>query len=134
MTNTDSRSSTNERSGQPGKPTKPESLPIDEAQIFISKYGRPDSEDSTEHDVPQPLIVLRWLTYEPEHLRALFTLANDKWEGRFYKWKLVGFTDPRPSKPPEGFLPPYYRPLDPEEVAQRMEKLMERHRKYGSAR
>ncbi len=137
---------------------KPESQPIDDAQFFISKYGLPDSEDSTEHDVPQPPSVTRWLTYDPEHLRSLYILVNGKWEdtlqlarsyglelkpfiddrgdytvkrevsSRPYKWKLLGFTDPRPVKPPEGFTAPYYRPLDPEEVAQRTEKLMERRR------
>src|SRR5207247_662522 len=44
----------------------------DDVDLLISKYGPPDSQDSTDHDVPRPLFPTRLLVYEAEHVRAVY--------------------------------------------------------------
>lgn len=83
----------------------------DDVSVFISKYGPPDKEDTTERDQPRPPIVSRWLDYEPERVRALYYADVPVGTPPPYShWKLAGFTDPVANVA-----------LSPEEVVRRME-------------
>lgn len=61
----------------------------------MSRFGRPDADDSTDHDVPRPPIPSRWITYQKEHVRFLFVPDAKLGDPPPYLWKLVGTTDPR---------------------------------------
>lgn len=69
--------------------------PRDDVELFISKYGPPDTDDSTEYDKPRPPFVTRWLIYEPEHVKALYIPDGVKLGDPppYKRWKLIGFTD-----------------------------------------
>jgi len=70
--------------------------PRDDVELFIRRYGVPDSDESSENDKPRPTIVTRYLTYRNQKVRAAYRAdvplgAPPPYEG---KWKLVGFVDP----------------------------------------
>jgi TM2 domain-containing membrane protein YozV len=71
-------------------------IALDEAAQFIYKHGHPDTDRSSETEVPRPPIVTRSLTYRKMRVRALFRAdvpfgSNEPVHNR---WKLIGFTDP----------------------------------------
>lgn len=75
-----------------GKSQEGESEPQDDLTLFISKYGPPDSEYSSENEVPRPLIVTRWLIYKKESVRAVYHPDAPVGSSPPYeKWKLFGF-------------------------------------------
>jgi len=75
--------------------------PHDDLSLLISKYGKPDIDDSTQYDKPRPPIVTRWLIYKKEHVEALYVpdgvSINDP--PPYRKWKFVGFVDDKTKKP-----------------------------------
>ncbi len=77
-------------------PTRATTQPNDDLELFISKYGPPDSQDSTEHDRPRPPIVTRFLIYDAEHVRAVYVPdAKVGTRPPYRRWKLMGFQDSR---------------------------------------
>lgn len=42
----------------------PAGVLADDLSFFVSKYGKPDIDDSTQFDNPRPPIVTRWLVYK----------------------------------------------------------------------
>jgi hypothetical protein len=74
--------------------TNDHAVPKDKLEEFISKYGKPDKEDTTAYDNPRPPMVSRFLIYEPEHVRVL-CLADTKIGAPppYSKWMLIGFED-----------------------------------------
>lgn len=75
-----------------GPETQEEPRPHDDLSLFVSRYGPPDSEFSSESEVPRPPIVTRWLIYKQENLRAVY--VPDAPVGApppCDKWKLFGF-------------------------------------------
>lgn len=69
-----------------------ETKPHDDLTLFISRYGPPDSEQSSENEVPRPPIVTRWLIYQKENIRAVyFPDAPVGSPPPYKKWKLIGF-------------------------------------------
>src|SRR4051812_37483274 len=38
--------------------------PSDDVEALLRKFGKPDLDESTAHDVPRPPIVTRWLVYK----------------------------------------------------------------------
>lgn len=64
---------------------------LDDLTHFISRYGAPDAEESSENEVPRPLIVTRRLIYKKENLRVVY--VPDATVGTpppYKKWKLFG--------------------------------------------
>ncbi len=83
----------------------------DDLSLFLSKYGPPDKEVSTERDDPRPPIVTRWLDYNAERVRAVY--YPDVPVGTpppYSTWKLMGFMDPTTNTA-----------LSPDEVVHRLE-------------
>lgn len=68
----------------------------DDLSQFVCRYGKPDIDDSTEHDRPRPPIVTRMSTYKKEGVRAAYVPdAKAGTPPPYRKWKLIGFQDPR---------------------------------------
>ena len=44
----------------------------DAAFDFVQRFGIPDTDESSENEDPRPPIVTRMLTYQKEHVRAIF--------------------------------------------------------------
>jgi len=60
----------------------------------ISRYGKPEKDGSTENDVPRPMIVNRWIVYEPEGIKIMFVpvpTVDDK--PPFRDWNAFLFVD-----------------------------------------
>lgn len=69
-----------------------ETKPHDDLTLFTSRYGPPDSEQSSENEVPRPPIVTRWLIYQKENIRAVYVPdASVRSPPPYKKWKLFGF-------------------------------------------
>lgn len=83
------------KSAQPESSRSVSLQPSDDAEFFISKYGPPDKQDSTDNDVPRPEIPTRFLVYEPEHVRVVYIPDAKIGDAPPYRWKLVGFQDDR---------------------------------------
>lgn len=66
-------------------------VPHDDASQFICRYGKPDVDDSAEHDNPRPPFVFRALTYKKERVLALY--GPDVRES-YKKWNFIQFKDP----------------------------------------
>jgi hypothetical protein len=72
------------------------SRPADDLDVFKSRYGQPDVEDSSENESPRPPIVTKWIIYKKEHVRATYVPGNGHvGDPPPYTWKLIGFQDPR---------------------------------------
>lgn len=64
----------------------------DDLSLFISRYGTPDLEQSSENEVPRPPIVTKWLIYKKENIRAVYVPDTPIGSSPPYKkWKQVGF-------------------------------------------
>lgn len=75
-----------------GEGARPTPKPHDDLSLFISKYGPPDSEISSEDEVPRPPFVSRQLIYERENLRVVYLADAPMGSPPPYeKWKLMGF-------------------------------------------
>lgn len=78
-----------------------DSLPYDDLSLLISKYGKPDVDDSTQYDKPRPPIVTRWLSYKKENVRAWYVpdgvSVGDP--PPYRKWKFIGFADEKTKEP-----------------------------------
>jgi hypothetical protein len=80
----------------PGSQASAPSAPKDDLDVFKSRYGQPDVEDSTENESPRPPIVTKWIIYKKEHVRATYVPGNGHvGDPPPYTWKLIGFQDPR---------------------------------------
>jgi hypothetical protein len=71
-----------------------------DAQLLVSRCGKPDKDDSTEYDKPRPLIPARLITYKKAHLMFAYIPGADSRLGDPppYAWKLMGITDTRTKK------------------------------------
>lgn len=77
-----------------------DSSPYDDLSLLISKYGKPDVDDSTQYDKPRPPIVTRWLIYKKEKVRVWYVPAASMDNPPPYrKWKFLGFADEKTKKP-----------------------------------
>lgn len=76
-------------------------LPHDDLSLFVSKYGDPDVDDSTQYDKPRPPIVTRWLIYKKEHVEALYVPSGVSIDDPppYRKWKFIGFVDDKTKQP-----------------------------------
>ena len=81
----------------------------DDASEIIRRYGKPDRDDSTEHDQPRPPIVTRFLDYTRRGVRIMLVPTNPIGSPPPYSWKLFGFVDLRTE-----------RRITPEEAARRL--------------
>jgi hypothetical protein len=77
------------------KPPGPSSTIGDDAELIISRCGKPDIDDSTAYDNPRPLVPTRLLEYKEQSIRFSFipggnTSANDPPP---YHWKILGTQD-----------------------------------------
>lgn len=68
----------------------------DDATHFISLFGKPDVDKSSESENPRPPIVTRQLIYKKENVRVVY-LANVPAGSPppYDSWKLIGFQDQR---------------------------------------
>ncbi len=65
---------------------------VDDLTLLISKYGPPDTDESTAYDNPRPPIVTRIITYKKQNLSAAYVVDALVGEPPPYKkWKLIGF-------------------------------------------
>ena len=80
----------------PPPTTAPTSGP-DDLSAFVLQYGKPDVDDSTAFDKPQPPVVTRWFVYKKEHVRVTFVPDGPVTaDARLAKrWNLVAFQDDR---------------------------------------
>ena len=69
----------------------------DAAFDFVQRFGIPDTDESSENEDPRPPIVTRMLTYQKEHVRAIFRaqIPFGSKEAVSGRWQAMGFTDPR---------------------------------------
>ncbi len=74
--------------------------PTNDADLLVSRCGKPDIDDSTAYDNPRPPIPTRMITYTKAHLMFAYypgggaTPTDDP----PYQWKLLGLTDTRTRK------------------------------------
>ena len=61
--------------------------------MIVRRFGSPDADDSTDHDVPRPPIPSRWITYKKKQVRFVF-IPSKLGEAPPHRWKLVGPSDP----------------------------------------
>lgn len=74
--------------------------PHDDRSHFISRFGPPDEEISSEDEKPRPLIVTRQLIYKKENLRAAYRADAKIGSPPPYKnWKLMGFQNHTTDQP-----------------------------------
>ncbi len=86
--------------------------PYDDLTLFISKFGPPDVDKSSENENPRPPIVTRQLIYKLENVRAVYVPeAPIGAPPPYKKWKLLGFQDHKTNAV-----------LQPDEVVTRLEK------------
>ena len=68
----------------------------DHYRLIIETYPNPERNESTENDVPRPLIITRFIEYKPEGVKlALIPKAKLGDLPPFEKWKLFGAIDTR---------------------------------------
>lgn len=75
--------------------------PKDDAELLLSRCGKPDVDDSTAYDKPRPPIVTRWMEYRKARVKALFIADSALGAAPPYRWKFVGASDPRTQNPLE---------------------------------
>jgi hypothetical protein len=67
--------------------------PIDDMELFTSRYGKPDAVKSSEKDKPRPLIVTKELIYKKERVKAVYFANVPIGTPPPYKWTLGWFED-----------------------------------------
>lgn len=74
----------------------------DDADLLISRCGKPDIDYSSANEHPRPPIPTRWLTYKKQRVKAVFA-PLDQQVGALppYHWKLFGLADPKTGRPIE---------------------------------
>jgi hypothetical protein len=61
---------------------------------IIAKYGKPERDDSTEHDVPRPPIVTRFVEYRPQNVKIAFVPIGKMGDPPPYLgWKVIGYIE-----------------------------------------
>jgi hypothetical protein len=66
----------------------------------LGKYRGPDTDDSTQWDSPRPPIVMRWLIWSRERVRAWYVAdATLRSPPPYTQWKIVSFVDEDSKKP-----------------------------------
>lgn len=89
---------------------RPAPPPHDDLTLFISRYGPPDSDTSSENEKPRPPIVSRFLDYDKENVRAIYTADASPGSPPPYKaWNLFAFTEKQTGEP-----------ITPKEVTERL--------------
>jgi type IV secretory pathway VirB10-like protein len=65
----------------------------DDLTHFVARYGKPDFDTSSEHEVPRPPMVTRRIVYRSENLRVVYLADVEPGSPPPYKgkWKFVGF-------------------------------------------
>ncbi len=81
----------------------------EDASEIITRFGKPDKDDSTAYDQPRPPIVTRFLDYTRRGVRVMLVPTNPIGSPPPYTWKLFGFVDLRTEKR-----------ITPEEAARRL--------------
>jgi len=73
---------------------------LNDAELLISRCGKPNRDDSTENDNPRPPIVTRIIEYRKAHLKYAFVPGGGSKVGDPppYKWKSIGVVDTRTNK------------------------------------
>jgi hypothetical protein len=67
---------------------------VDQYGPIVAMYGRPERDDSTENDVPQPTIVTRFIEYRPENVKIVFVpIAKFGEPPPYLKWNVIGYID-----------------------------------------
>jgi hypothetical protein len=71
-----------------------------DAELLLSRCGRPDTDVSTENDTPRPPIPTRFIEYRKQRVKVVFipggqARVNDPPP---YQWKLMGVLDPKAKK------------------------------------
>jgi hypothetical protein len=71
-----------------------------DADLLLSRCGRPDADISTENDSPRPPIPTRLIEYRKQRVKVVFVpggqaRVNDPPP---YQWKLMGVFDPKTKK------------------------------------
>ena len=66
-------------------------VPIDDLTTFTCRYGKPDIDENSADEIPQPLIITRRITYIKEQVVATYVPTSNN--PPFEKWKLIGFQD-----------------------------------------
>jgi hypothetical protein len=74
--------------------------PRDDYELIVDRFGPPDADDSTDHDVPRPPNASRWITYKGEHVRFVRILDAKLGGPPPDRWKPVGPSDPRRAADP----------------------------------
>ncbi len=68
----------------------------DDAARFITRFGRPDRDESNQYASPRPLIVTRSMSYDGEWVRAVFIpIADHGAPPPYQAWKLMVIQDMR---------------------------------------
>jgi len=76
-----------------------------DAERLISICGQPTKDDSTEFDIPRPIIPSRIIEYKPQKLRFMFIPAGGSiGDPPPYGWKLIGITDMTAKDPSQARL------------------------------
>jgi hypothetical protein len=65
----------------------------DDAELLLSRCGKPSKDDSTANDAPRPPIPSRIIEYRKQRLRILFVPSEPVGDPPPYHWKLVGVVD-----------------------------------------
>jgi hypothetical protein len=71
----------------------------DQVQVVLTRYGRPDLDDTTAYDQPRPPVVLRWFDYRKAGVRVHFAAKGSMDGPPPYTWILLGFMDTASSAP-----------------------------------
>jgi len=93
-------------SHQPATPTASQETDRNEdavgndAELLISRCGRPDKDWATDYDDPRPPIPSRFISYNKAHLKFAYIPGAGSKAGDPppYEWKLVGIVDTRTGK------------------------------------
>jgi hypothetical protein len=82
----------------------------DDADLVIWRYGKPDVDRSSADETPRPLMVIRRLTYEKEHVSFWYAPEGKVGDPPPYKrWRFLFITDSATKEP-----------LDPGDAAKRL--------------
>jgi hypothetical protein len=61
---------------------------------FVARYGPPDADESTEHDVPRPPIVTRRIVYKRAGVAAVYVPnAPMNYAPPYDSWRLLGYQE-----------------------------------------
>jgi hypothetical protein len=89
----------------PPQPTDSIGRPVsasvtNDAELLLQRCGKPDIDDSTEHDNPRPPIPTRFIVYRKARLKFAYVPGGDTKVGDPppYRWTFIGVMDTRTNK------------------------------------